>query len=65
MSTFLERLKTEEIELDEKINKLQVFVIGDIFAQLDDEDRMLLTTQLDVMQAYFKIIHRRRIKLGV
>lgn len=59
MSTFIERIETEHFELDEKIEKLETFIGGDIFKTLDPKMRALLSKQLEYMIKYSNILTKR------
>jgi hypothetical protein len=59
MSTFLERLKQEEIELATKAIKLQEFMSTDAFEELSEGNQYLLDKQLEVMTEYVNILGTR------
>lgn len=59
MSTFLERLKQEEIELATKAIKLQEFISTDAFEELSEGNQYLLERQLEVMSEYINILGTR------
>jgi len=56
-----ERVVKEQADLNEKINKLNAFIGGDIFNGLPEEDRALLEEQSRWMSAYSGVL-RERIK---
>jgi len=59
MSNFKERLTKEYMELVEKINKLENFIIGDIFTSIDPIQQSLLKVQLKAMQTYEQCLTER------
>jgi hypothetical protein len=61
---YLSRLTEECNNLQDKVIKLSNFIDddNDIYYGLSEEKQFLLCTQLDVMQAYLKIL-KERIKL--
>ena len=56
---FISRLKTEQIELSEKINKLESFVKSENWENVDVEQKVLLAMQLDAMTNYNDILIKR------
>ena len=64
MNTFLERLKVEKIELDEKIEKLTAFSNSDKFKDIDSKQQSLLNIQLKIMESYSQILLERLILLN-
>ena len=62
MSTFLERLREEEKELQIKAIKLHEFTHTETFQELSDGNRYLLGKQLYVMWDYIGLL-RTRIEL--
>jgi hypothetical protein len=63
MSTFIERLRTEKQELDEKLTKLEDFLATDIFTGLANIDKLLLEKQFSVMTEYSRILNSRLMRL--
>ena len=59
MQDFVKRLIVEKDELNDKWEKLQDFFATDKFENLDDENKMLLATQFNIMGAYLCILQRR------
>lgn len=59
MSTFLERLKEEELELAAKAIKLQEFLYTDDFEELSEGNQYLLERQFEVMTEYVNILGTR------
>lgn len=64
MSTFLDRLKVEQTELQEKEEKLNDYIENNShFQTLTDENKMLLKDQLVYMEKY-NLILKERIKIN-
>lgn len=63
MSTFIERLRTEKQELDEKLTKLEDFLSTDTFTGLANVDKILLEKQFTVMSEYSRILNSRLMRL--
>jgi hypothetical protein len=59
MSDFINRLRAERVELDDRISKLADFLPGARFAELGTEHQELLRQQLAAMQCYSEILERR------
>lgn len=59
MSTFKDRLLTENQELDEKISKLSAFITGPNFATVDTIQQSLLRIQLSAMITYSLVLKER------
>jgi len=64
MNTFLERLKVEKAELDEKIEKLTAFSDSDKFKDIDSKQQSLLNIQLKIMESYSQILLERLVLLN-
>lgn len=64
MNTFLERLKVEKTELDEKIEKLSAFSNSEKFKDIDSEQQRLLNIQLKIMESYSQILLERLVLLN-
>lgn len=56
---FIDRLKTEQIELSEKLNKLESFVKSENWENVDVQQKVLLAMQLDAMTNYNDILIKR------
>ena len=56
MSTFLERLKLEARELEDKIFALTAFLETSTFENLSLSNKILLKKQLKAMEDYFSIL---------
>jgi hypothetical protein len=65
MSDFKERLIQEQKDLQEKIEKLAIFLMSEVFRALPKEEQDLLTIQLYAMGTYNTILLARidRLKL--
>ena len=63
MSTFIERLVIEKRELDEKIVKLESFIMSTNFQDIAKKQRNLLQYQLLVMITYSDILTERILDL--
>lgn len=50
--SFVDRMKLELDELDERIEKLEKFIESDSFMSLEETDRNLLNEQLQAMHSY-------------
>lgn len=59
------RLGTEQLELGEKIEKLEKFIDSDEFKELTEENQFLLIAQVDAMILYHNILKRRVIINGI
>lgn len=57
--TFIDRLQIEVNELIPRISKLQSFIRGERFQDLDFDDQELLRAQLNIMCAYINILYVR------
>lgn len=56
---FVQRMITEQDELNERINKCKVFINSNKFKTLKLSQKFLLKKQLKIMINYFKILDRR------
>ncbi len=54
-----QRVVDELAELQDKVNKLSIFIDTNLFQELSHTDRHLLTTQLDAMRVYGNILAMR------
>lgn len=59
------RLGTEQLELGEKIEKLERFIGSDEFKELTEENQFLLKAQVNAMIMYYNILKRRVIINGI
>lgn len=58
-NTYLTRLIKERDELKEKIDKLEVFLKGEIYKTLEFAEQCDMKLQLDYMNRYLEILNRR------
>ena len=63
MSTFIERLRIEKQELDEKLTKLEDFLSTDTFTGLANVDKILLEKQFSIMTEYSRVLNSRLMRL--
>lgn len=54
-----QRVVNEKQELDDKTGKLGIFIKGDLFESLPEEDRTLLEAQYSLMRQYCTILGKR------
>jgi len=59
MKPHQERVVAEKKELDEKIAKLDQFVDGDVYDDLDEEEQDRLTRQREAMGDYSDVLGER------
>lgn len=60
MSTFKERLIQEQLDLNEKVEKLRLFIDGnEVFKTLSEEHQYLLKKQLYYMGGYNGVLMKR------
>lgn len=57
--TFKDRLRTEYSELEEKLFRLNRFMLTEVFNTLPEQDKELLVKQAEVMAAYAHILEER------
>lgn len=62
MKDFQLRVVQEKQALEEKIEKLETFVLGDTGVLISDTEREYLIEQLDLMKRYASVL-RQRIEL--
>ena len=62
--TFIERLLREETELNEKLDKLQSFIEGEAFPEIDKEMQALLKVQFKAMDTYSECLNQRLILIN-
>lgn len=63
MSDFKTRLEAEQVELQEKLEKLNGFVGTEAFGKIDKEQQTLLTIQSSAMETYLKCLNERLVRL--
>lgn len=59
-----QRVVAESKQLEDRLNKLQIFLRTDLYAGLPEEDRELLKMQADAMALYLGIINTRVAKFS-
>lgn len=59
MQDFVKRLIIEKDELNTKWEKLRDFIATNKYDNLNNENKMLLSTQFNIMAAYLCILERR------
>jgi hypothetical protein len=59
MSTFIDRLKEEKVELDSKLEKLELFINSDAFKGIDPVQMSLLNLQSKIMESYSQVLIER------
>lgn len=62
--TPLDRMAIEENELADRIEKLNAFIQGDKFKELDGTTRAMLAVQYSSMSAYLHVLRLRSTKMG-
>jgi Txe/YoeB family toxin of Txe-Axe toxin-antitoxin module len=63
MSDFKTILTEEQMQLNERINKLQEFILSDPFKHIAEIQQSLLKVQLKAMQTYSQCLTERASKL--
>lgn len=53
------RMVTEHVDLTDKIKGLELFLEGNVFPSLNEEDQWLLKTQHSAMLTYASLLKRR------
>jgi len=59
MNDFKTRLETEKVELEEKLNKLDVFLVSEKVKDIADVQKALLQVQATAMNTYLKCLKER------
>ncbi len=59
MSDFKTRLETEKVELEEKLNKLDAFLVSEKVKDVDDIQKTLLQVQATAMNTYLQCLKER------
>ena len=59
MEAYQQRVIDERNELEEKINRLRVFIGTGTYIRLDTIDRELLRAQITLMISYSRVLTRR------
>ena len=59
MSDFKTRLETEKVELGEKLDKLDAFLVSEKVKDIDDVHKALLQVQATAMNTYLQCLKER------
>lgn len=59
MEAFVERMIVEKNELQDKVTKLENFVIGEKFKELKGLEQVYLKEQLKFMKGYLGVLRQR------
>ena len=59
MQEWLQRVVDEQQQLDEKLTKLNAYIMSDAFDSLDKQNRVLLIQQQAFMSAYLEVLIER------
>ena len=59
MSDFKTRLETEKVELEEKLDKLDAFLVSEKVKDIDDVQETLLKVQATAMNTYLQCLKER------
>ncbi len=59
MDEFMKRLINEREELEEKLNKLDIFIGSEKFDSIDQIQQTLLKIQSSAMETYYKCLDQR------
>ena len=59
MSDFKTRLETEKVELEEKLDKLDAFLVSEKVNSVDDVQKALLQVQSTAMNTYLQCLKNR------
>lgn len=59
MSDFKTRLETEKVELEEKLDKLDAFLVSEKVNSVDDVQKALLQVQAAAMNTYLQCLKER------
>jgi hypothetical protein len=59
MSDFKTRLETEKVELEEKLDKLDAFLLSEKSKEIDDVQNALLHVQATAMNTYLQCLKER------
>jgi hypothetical protein len=59
MNDFKTRLENEKFELDERLDKLDAFLVSDKIKEVDDVQKALLQVQAVAMNTYLQCLKER------
>jgi len=59
MSDFKTRLETEKVELEEKADRLDAFLMSEKVKDIDDVQKALLQVQASAMNTYLQCLEER------
>lgn len=59
MEAFQQRVIDEKTELDSKLEKLTTFIQGDLYTNLEKDERLRLIRQTSYMRSYSDILTER------
>lgn len=59
MGDFKTRLVEEQVQLEDKLNKLKSFIEGDKFESINDTQKALLKVQANAMSTYNQCLKER------
>jgi hypothetical protein len=59
MSDFKTRLETEKVELEQKLDKLDAFILSEKSKEIDDVQNALLHVQATAMNTYLQCLKER------
>lgn len=59
MSDLKTRLETEKVELEEKLDKLDAFLVSEKVKEIDDVQKALLHVQATAMNTYLQCLKER------
>jgi hypothetical protein len=63
MSDFKTRLVDEQVQLAEKLDKLDAFIVSESFQKIDDVQKALLQVQATAMNTYLQCLKERNQRL--
>lgn len=63
-ATWIDRLKKEEAELSERLEKIDAFITGPLFPSLPDRDQRLMIEQKQAMWSYHTILIARMVGIS-
>jgi len=63
MNDFKQRLETERVQLEERLNKLDAFLLSEKVNEIDPVQKSLLNIQSSAMNTYLKCLDERLSRL--